>query len=580
MALAMDWRTTVSSSSTEAEGMHIADPTWLVAVNGISLGLAIIANFSLLGQMTDQIRYSISAPITIVGWLASSFMLIGLVAATPAHLPLPDTGLATYSQAFYYACFAAAIYLILSVMLMATATAVYVHHYSLGYHLTMSQRSLMLQTMLFLGYLLAAGAVYSHIEGWDFLDSVYYVNVTLFTIGFGDFSPKTHLGRSLFFPMAVGGILFVGLIIASIRTLVLESGSRKISIRMVEVARDNALKKYHTRVVAEDDETAELERREEEFNIMRRVQLAAGRRNRMISLAVSASVFFLLWFIGAVVFWKAENATGGEDWSYFETMYFTYVSLITVGYGDFYPQTNSAKPSFVFWSLVALPALTVLIGAVGDAVSDFVAWFTLWLGENLPESFGFLHGLKKTSQKKKDKDGAFQLAKPPGFMDEGQPKPSDFDDPVHATAVAAIGADKQNNMDEKDQPATTPAAANDSNKIYLTIKEMKNVLQHLDASPPRKYTYAEWTWFLKLIDEDEATPEGHRRPWHPLNHIQSPLRDQKHHVWSWLGQESPLMSMEDEPKWVLGKLMEVVEREVKKSAREEDASLELEGQRR
>lgn len=349
MALVMDWRTTVSPTSTESEGTHISDPRWLVAVNAISLVLAIIANFALLAQMTDQLRYTISAPITIVGWFISSFMLIGLVAATPAHLPLPDTRLATYSQAFYYACFAAAIYFGLSVMLTATAVGVHIYHFAVGYKLTMSQRSLMLQTMFFLGYLLAAGAVYSSIEGWDYLDAVYYVNVTLFTIGFGDFSPKTHLGRSLFFPMAVGGILFVGLIIGSVRTLVLESGSRKISIRMVEVARDEALRKHHTKAIGEEDEMAELDRREEEFNIMRRVQLAAASRNRIIALGVSASVFFLLWFIGAVVFWQAEGATGGGDWSYFETLYFTFVALITVGYGDFYPQTNSAKPAFVFW---------------------------------------------------------------------------------------------------------------------------------------------------------------------------------------------------------------------------------------
>jgi hypothetical protein len=105
---------------------------------------------------------------------------------------------------------------------------------------------------------------------------VYFVNVTIFTIRFGDYSPETHLGRSFTFPMAVGGILFVGLTIGSVRTLVLEGGSRKISIRMVEVVRDNALRRHHRKAIREDDEMAKLERREEDFIIMRRIQLADG----------------------------------------------------------------------------------------------------------------------------------------------------------------------------------------------------------------------------------------------------------------------------------------------------------------
>jgi potassium channel subfamily K, other eukaryote len=146
MALAMDWRTTASLTSTEAEGTHIADPMGaLVALNDVSLALAVITNFALLAQMTDQLRYSVSAPVTIIGWFISSFMLIGLVGATTTHLPVPNTRLLTYSQGFYYACFAAAIHLFLSVMLTMTAIGVHVYHFSLvDTGSPMSQRSLML----------------------------------------------------------------------------------------------------------------------------------------------------------------------------------------------------------------------------------------------------------------------------------------------------------------------------------------------------------------------------------------------------------------------------------------------------
>ncbi len=35
--------------------------------------------------------------------------------------------------------------------------------------------------------LVMCGAIFSHIEGWTFLESVYFVVVTISTVGFGDF---------------------------------------------------------------------------------------------------------------------------------------------------------------------------------------------------------------------------------------------------------------------------------------------------------------------------------------------------------------------------------------------------------
>lgn len=90
--------------------------------------------------------------------------------------------------------------------MLFTAWGAYKGHYDKEFQLTMSQRTLMLQTISFLVYLLAGAAVYSHIENWPFLDAVYWADFTLLTVGIGDFSPMTHLGRGLLFPFAIGGI--------------------------------------------------------------------------------------------------------------------------------------------------------------------------------------------------------------------------------------------------------------------------------------------------------------------------------------------------------------------------------------
>lgn len=307
-----------------------ADWSRVLAVNAVSFVIAIIANMFLLANNFGRIPFKIAQPATIIGWYIASFMLTGLVAAAPSHLPLPPGQARTFSQAYYYAILAAAVYFIVASLLIATASGVWLGQYSSDFKLTFCQKTLMIQVLLFLGYLLSAAAVYAYIEDWDYLDAVYWVDVTLFTIGYGDFSPKTHLGRSLFFPTAIGGILFVGLIVASISTLALDRASTQVSIRMVEKARQKALKKFKPRTgtvplrpfkerMIDQNSLSELDRREQEFDIMREVQPKAANDNRMLALGISLGAFLILWFIGAVAFWQAEK--GVVKWSYFESLY-------------------------------------------------------------------------------------------------------------------------------------------------------------------------------------------------------------------------------------------------------------------
>lgn len=580
-AIVDSWRTTITSSSTEAEGPRPADPAWISSINAISLAIAIAANLFLLALMTRRLPFNLAMPATIVGWLVAASLLIGIVAAAPADAKLPAGQQRTFTQGYYYAILAAALYILMSILLFATACGVWLGKFDRHFKLTLAQRTLMFQVIIFLGYILCAAAVYARVESWDYLDAVYWTTVTALTIGYGDYSPKTHLGRGLLFPMAVGAILFVGLIIASIRSLVLERTSTKVVTRMFERARQKALKNMNMetgevklgpfsrrQVKHKESASSELKRREQEFNIMRSVQQRARFVDRLVALSVSLFAFAFLWFIGAVVFWQSEsNSTGGEDWSYFQSLYFTYVSLLTIGYGDFYPQENSSKPVFVLWAWIALPTLTVLIGATGDAISEGVATFTLWLSNHLPENVGFLRHLKHSSAKAKKGDGSFDQAKPPGFMSDSNNDSSEMGSSAEAAAVQGLSGGLQDPEKAADQTPEQRQKQQDHAERYrplLLLNEIRNVSDHMDASPPRKYTYAEWTWFLKLIGQDETTEEGHRRP----TDVTKALRDDTNAgaedgSWSWLGQQSPLVAATDEPKWVLKKLMDALQKELK-----------------
>ena len=241
--------------------------------------------------------------------------------------------------------------------MVVTVIGAYRDHYSKDFQLTMSQRTLMLQTIFYMVYLLSGGAVFARIEGWLFLDGVWWANFTLLTIGIGDFHPVTHTAQSLLFPFAIGGIVILGLLIGSIRSLVLERGEEKITARIVGKKREKVIDhldsrhgksrvrlglfSLHRLHIKDDDGQKEYRRRAEEFKIMRSIQDYADTKKKWTSLLISALSWLFLWLFGAAVFYATEKDVQNVD--YFNMIYFAYTSLLTIGvsfYNDYISIAN------------------------------------------------------------------------------------------------------------------------------------------------------------------------------------------------------------------------------------------------
>ena len=59
-----------------------------------------------------------------------------------------------------------------------------------------------------------------------------------------------------------------------------------------------------------------------------------------------------------------------EGWSFVDALYFSVITLTTVGYGDFSPQTSVGKIFTVFYILLGLGLIAAFIAAIAKEVAE------------------------------------------------------------------------------------------------------------------------------------------------------------------------------------------------------------------
>ena len=262
--------------------------------------------------------------------------------------------------------------------------------------------------------------------------------------------------------------------------------------------------------------------------------------------------------MGAFVFYKTEHNQG---WSYFESLYFAYTTLLTIGYGDFEPQSNSGKPFFVFWSLLAIPTLTILISNMGDTVVKGIKDFTIWIGEIsvLPSEHGGImerlkFGLYKATLGKIDMERGEKPTELDEDADEDMkrfqelnpglitmyPERSERKKHRHHRRTIQQGdelaqvfeqSEKQEEAEAHSRgdqiaqgtyptpiippsrPANPPPPSTDDHHYrHILISQIRRVWVDSNADTPKQYSYAEWAYYLRLLGEDERDERFHRRP--------------------------------------------------------------------
>ncbi|KAL2813962.1 hypothetical protein BJX63DRAFT_393206 [Aspergillus granulosus] len=580
VALVIPWRNNIVWDQDQGDATPVEvgykDPTWCISLNAISLACGLIGNIFLLCNFTRVVRYIVALPVSIVLWLLSTAILIGLTASMSIY-ESPTPPHQTYSEAYWSAVISAVLYFLLSIMLMVNMLGYFLGHYPQNFVLTDDQRTLILQTVGFIVWLAIGGAIFSQVIDISYADAVYFSNVTILTLGFGDITSPDPVARGLIFPYAVIGMIMLGLVVSSIHRFAQEISRDTVMMNHIERKRKAVVRRSESDS-SDDTKLAYQQRhsrrrptvstitnpftrttrsshsrllmmREEKsrFNAMRAIQNETARWRRWTSLVISIAVFAIVWTCGALVFWALE-----DDMTYFSALYFGFCCLLTIGYGDIAPTTNAARPFFIVWSLLAIPTMTILISKMSDtlvrlykrATSVLATWTFLpqegqWsdIFKRFPRiGMAVLH----TATNKRPHQAHPEAAE----LEKGA---------LHQPKSTPNENKRLSLEDFAKDPAPSPSelAQQLAQAIQQTIKDAL-------AGEAKEYSYEEWVGFTRLIRFTHPQTKG-------VDGASGMVLDEDEYGvlnWDWIGESSPLLAEKTEPEWVLDRLCESLVRYV------------------
>lgn len=180
----------------------------------------------------------------------------------------------------------------------------------------------------------------SLVEEWTIIDSVYFCSVVLFTIGYGDVSPRTSAGKVITILYCIAGISFVANLVSLL-------GSQNILLM-------NALSAHIKKVMQKRQMLGSR-------GIWFRIDISVAMD---IFIALFATLVYL--FVGMAFFCPIEKMTA------FEGFFYSAITLSTVGYGDLSPKSPAGRLVFVGYAFLGIGVITFTVTLLGSSVTRLI----------------------------------------------------------------------------------------------------------------------------------------------------------------------------------------------------------------
>ncbi|KAG0329925.1 hypothetical protein BGZ99_010036 [Dissophora globulifera] len=208
----------------------VSIPHWLTVIVVLALVTAIICNICILFRFLERFVWH-SVVLSLV--TATLQDVLCIVAIVPFCILYPKSKGFIYLQGFW-TMIASMIFSFVATALMSIDFHSTPNFRLQGSGVTHKQRILIAEAMSMCLYLAIGALIFIYIEKWTFLDALFFVVVTITTIGFGDKSPASPGGRVFVVFYAAGGIVLLALIVTSIRYVILEDLHGHFAIRAKE----------------------------------------------------------------------------------------------------------------------------------------------------------------------------------------------------------------------------------------------------------------------------------------------------------------------------------------------------------
>ncbi|ABN65961.2 outward-rectifier potassium channel [Scheffersomyces stipitis CBS 6054] len=544
----------------KATGKEVSDEPGLIVLNSMSLVFGILANISLLMNFSGTIKYLITQVVSIICFLGAVVVLMVDIIITNRDFIGQDPKYSR-SEGFWFAVFTTFYYFCCAVTLLVNFLGYKLNKYPATFNLDTKQRTLMIYTICFAIWSVFGSVVMAHmIDDLTYGSSLYYCIVSFLTIGLGDILPKTPGAKVMVLILSLIGVLIMGLIVAMIRQVVMTSGGPTIFWNHIERDREKLLaklKREHTPLTAD-----------QAFHKMRVIRRRAHVHQLNVSLASTIIIFMVFWLIGATVFHFCEG------WSYFNGVYFCFLCLITIGYGDYAPKTPLGRVFFVSWAVAAVPLMTILISNVGDKLFGLANHLSFMVSKALfrDDDEDDYHKRRRQSEEVSDDierevnieedEEDYELSST--GKDVGSNHKDDFSAFINGSPLdySLHQPDHQQTIQLQQVRQKITTKMLNQKETYENILSFLNQLKPLISdsveNPLKRYSHSEWSELLDSLNKEDVIikhPDG-------TETVIAPITVNAEYNYFWLSERSPLRLPLKEPNYLIMKVFFKIEKDL------------------
>eukprot|EP00931_Biecheleriopsis_adriatica_P050475 TRINITY_DN29228_c0_g2_i1.p1 TRINITY_DN29228_c0_g2~~TRINITY_DN29228_c0_g2_i1.p1 ORF type:complete len:556 (-),score=131.23 TRINITY_DN29228_c0_g2_i1:21-1688(-) len=236
---------------------------------------------------------------------------------------------------------------------------------------TASMRVLLTLVGALAAYLALTVAAFSSLEGWEWMDCIYFGIVTLSGVGYGDYAPKTLTGRLFIVFLIILALVFVATAIGDFLQLL--------------VALEIENEKERKSLFLADPEAVNIFDKE-----------GQKKQLRLEFLTCLLGIAFVVGIASWISYLLLDDV---KNWS--DALYFSVVTLTTVGYGDITPHRQSSKWFVCALCLFGVPVFAMSLARVVEIVyghgraSQMTAGISSITADHLLEMKEFMREMKE-----------------------------------------------------------------------------------------------------------------------------------------------------------------------------------------